>query len=127
MTLKMYEITELPSFFEKVKSQKLPFKTSYKLALFAQEIEKHTAFYQEQFRELLFTYGKKDEDGNLVPTADGQGIVLIEETMEEAQTKLVELRELDVELPDIKFSVEEFEKMELTPTELIVFMPFIEG
>lgn len=123
----MYQLTDFPSFFEKVKSQKLPFKTSYRLTLLTQEVQKHIDFYQEKFRETLFEYGKKDEEGNLVPTADGQGILLIEETMNEAYQKLAELRELDVELPDVKFSPDDFDKVELSPEEMLVIMPFIEG
>ena len=127
MTLKMYQLNDFPSFFEKVKSQKLPFKTSYRLTLLSQEIEKHINYYQEQFRSLLMEYGKKDEEGNLMPTADGQGVLLVEETMNEAYQKLAELRDLDVELPDTKFSVDDFDKIELSPEEMIVIMPFIEA
>lgn len=127
MTLKMYAITDFPSFFTKVKSQKLPFKTSYKLTLLAQEIEKHIDFYQESFRNLLMEYSKKDEQGNPIPTEDGQGVLLVEETMNEAYTKLAELRELDVELPDTKFSVDDFGDIELSPEEMVVIMPFIEA
>ena len=127
MKLKMYEITEFSTFFTKVKTQSLPFKTSYRLTLLSQEIDKHVSFYQENFREVLRKYGKKDENGNLVPTEDGQGIKLIEETMQEAYAKLTELRELEVELPDVKFSIEEFEKVELSPSEMLVIMPFIEA
>jgi hypothetical protein len=47
MTVKMYEILDFPTFFTKVKSQKLPFKISYRLTLLAQEIEKHLNYYQE--------------------------------------------------------------------------------
>ena len=108
-----------------MKSQKLPFKTSYKLTLLAQEIEKHINYYQEQFRDLLQEYGMKDEQGNLVPTEDGQGVKLIQETMNEAYTKLAELRELDVELPDAKFSPDDFDGVELSPEEMLVIMPFI--
>jgi hypothetical protein len=125
MTLKMYQILDFPSFFAKVKSSKLPFKTSYKLTLLAQEVEKHTTFYQEKFRETLMEYGRKDEQGNLVPTDDGQGIRLIEETMDEAYTKLTELRNLDVEIPTAKFSPDDFDGIELSPEEMVVIMPFI--
>lgn len=125
MTLKMYQILDFPSFFTKVKSLKLPFKTSYKLTLLAQEIEKHTAFYQEKFRETLMEYGKKDEQGNLIPTDDGQGIRLVEETMDEAYVRLTELRDLEVELPNTTFSVEDFENVEMSPQEMLVIMPFI--
>ena len=125
MTLKMYQITDFPVFFEKVKNQKMSFKTSYRLTLLAQEIQKHIDFYQEQFRNIIMEYSKKDENGNPLPTEDGQGVLLKEETMDEAYTKLGELRELDVELPDAKFSPEDFGDVELSPTEMIIVMPFI--
>ena len=125
MQLKMYEIIDFPTFFEKVRTQKLSFKTSYRLTLLAQEIEKHINYYQEQFRNLLTEYGKKDEKGNLVPTQDGQGVLLAEQTMTEAYEKLVELRTLEVELPDTTFLVEDFENVEMSPQEMLVIMPFI--
>lgn len=126
MTLKMYQLTGFPDFYNKIKSQKLPFKTSYRLALLAQETEKHVSFYQENFRNLLLEYSKKDENGNPMPTSDGQGVLLKEETMEEAYTKLNELRDLDAELPDTKFSPDDFGGIELSPEEMMVIMPFIE-
>ena len=126
MTLKMSKITDFASFFTKVKSQKLPFKTSYRITLLAQEIEKHINYYQEQFRSLLQEYGKKDENGNLRPTEDGSGVLLEEATMSEAYTKLNELHELDVELPDVKFTLDDFGNIELSPEEMYIIFPFIE-
>lgn len=125
MNLKMYQILEFPIFFTKVKTQKLPFKTSYRLTLLSQEIEKHIAYYQEQFRDLLNEYGQKDNNGNLVPTQDGQGIRLVEDKIEEAYKKINELRTLDVELPNYTFSTDDFDKIELSPEEMIVIIPFI--
>lgn len=126
MTLKMYQLTDFPSLFGKMKSQKLPFKTSYRLTILANEIQKHLDFYQENFRNLLMEYSKKDENGNPVPTSDGQGVLLVEETMNEAYAKLGELRDLDVDLPDYKFSPDMFGDIELTPVEMNVILPFIE-
>ena len=125
MTLKMYQITDFPTFFEKVKNQKMSFKTSYRLTLLATEIQKHIDFYQEKLRDLLLEYSKKDENGNPVPTEDGQGVLLKEEAMDEAYAKLGELRELDVELSDAKFSPEDFGDVELSPVEMTIVMPFI--
>lgn len=126
MTLKMYQLIDFPTFYEKVKNQKMPFKTSYRLTLLATEIEKHINYYQEQFRSLLMEYSKKDENGMPLPTDDGQGVLLVEKTMNEAYSKLNELRELDVELPDTKFSPDDFDKLELSPVEMNVIFPFIE-
>lgn len=127
MTLKMHQLTDLTSIFDKLKSLKLPFKTSYRITLLMQDVERHINFYQESFRNLLQEYGQKDEEGNLVPTADGQGVLLAEETMQEAYQKLAELRELDVELPDCKFDLDAFAEIEISPQEMIVLMPFIEA
>ena len=127
MTLKMYQLNDFPSFYTKVKSQKLPFKISYKIALLSQEVQKHIDFYQESFRNLLQEYGKKDENGNVMPTDDGQGVLLKEDTMNEAYAKLAELRDLDVELPDTKFSPDDFDSIEMSPEEMIIIMPFIEA
>lgn len=126
MTLKMYQLIDFPIFFEKVKSQKLPFKTSYRLTLLTQEIQKHIDFYQEKFRELITEYSRKDENGNPFPNEDGTGIMLEEATMNEAYAKLNELRELEVELPNTKFSPEDFGMIELTPMEMNIILPFIE-
>lgn len=126
MQLKMYQIIDFPVFFSKVKSQKLSFKTSYRLAILAQEIEKHVNFYHEKFQELVNNYSAKNENGNPIPTDDGQGVILKEETMTEAYERLSELRDLDIELPDTKFAPEDFESIELSPVEMNVILPFIE-
>lgn len=125
MTCKMYQIIDFPSFFEKVKDQSLSFKTSYKLTLLIGEIEKHINFYQENFRNLLFEYGKKDENGELIRTEDGQGIRLIDDKIPEFNNKFLELRNLDVELSDTTFSIEEFANVEMTPVEAYTIKPFI--
>ena len=127
MILKMYQLTDLTGIFDKIKSYKLPFKTSYHITLLMQEVEKHVNFYQESFRNLLIEYGKKDEEGNLMPSEDGQGVLLAEETIQEAYQKLAELRELDVELPDTKFGLDAFENIEISPQEMILLMPFVEA
>jgi hypothetical protein len=46
--------------------------------------------------------------------------------MDEAYSKLNELRDLDVEMSDVKFSPDDFGNIELTPEEMVVIFPFIE-
>lgn len=126
MTLKMYQIIEFPEFFEKIKTEKLPFKISYKFTLLAQEIEKHMTFYYEKLREIVMQYGEKNEEGELVPTDDGEGIKLIADTINEANARVAELRNLEVELPDIKFNIEMLEDLKLSLLEMNVLLPFVE-
>ena len=124
--MKLYQVIDFPTVFAKIKNQKLPFKTSYQLTMLAREIEKHHAYYQEQFQSLLLEYSVKDENGNPKFTEDGQGILLVEETTDEAYSKLEELRGLDIELPEFKFSIDSFGDIELSPEEMAVLIPFIQ-
>lgn len=125
MTLKLTQITSLPSLIQKIKTLPLPIKTSYKFALLGLDVEKHVNFYQEKFREILTEYGQKDEEGNFVPTEDGRGVVLIPEKRDEAYAKVAELEDLEVELKDVSFKLDDFGTLELTPEEVAQLLPFI--
>jgi hypothetical protein len=57
-------------------------------------------------------------------TDDGQGVRLVGETMNEAYEKMAELRQLDVELPDIKLDIDQFNNVEMSSEEMVTFMPF---
>ena len=125
MQIKIHQILDFSNFYALVKNQKISFKTSYRLAMLAAEVEKQHNFYTEQFRMLLNQYGQKDENGNLVSADDGQSIQLVPETMEECYAKINELRDLDITLPDYYFSLDDFDGIELTPIEVNAIIPFI--
>lgn len=127
MIFKMYQILNFPTFFDKIKNEKLPFKTSYKLALLTNEMEKHISFYQEKFQELIQEYSQKDENGNPKYSENGMNILLIHETEEEAYERINELRDIEVELPNITFTPEEFDKLELTVFEMTIILPFMQN
>jgi hypothetical protein len=110
----------------KLSTTKLPFKTAYKLSKLSKAIEDEVAFYREKMQELINEYGQKDEDGDLVFIDNGQGIALKPETQAECYAKIAELEALDIELPDIKFSVDEFADTTLSLEELQPILPFIE-
>jgi hypothetical protein len=125
MNLPIYQILAFPQFFEKVKEQKVSFKTSYKLTILAKEVETHYNFYTEQFSKIVMEYSQKDENGNPIPTEDGQGVKLMEGTTTECYAKFNELRELNIELSNITFSIDEFANLELSPMEVNAIIPFI--
>ena len=124
--MKISNLTNFTTFFNVVRTPKLPFKTAYKLSKLAKAIEDEVAFYREKMNELINEYGQKDGDGNLVFIDNGQGIALKPETQAECHQKIAELENLDIELPDIKFSVEEFADTSLSLEELQPILPFIE-
>lgn len=127
MKHKMYQVAELAPILSKLKEAKLPFKISYKVALLVLEAEKSLNYYNAQLRNMLDCYGEHDENGGLVSTKDGGGILLRPEFKEEAYQKLEELGDLDVDLPDYKFDLDAFGDIEISPQEMLVLMPFIEA
>ena len=124
--MKISQVTNFATFFNVVRTPKLSFKTAYKLSKLAKAIEDEVAFYREKMNELINEYGQKDEDGNLVFIDNGRSIALKPETQAECHQKIAELENLDIELPDIKFSVEEFADTTLSLEELQPILPFIE-
>ena len=125
MNVKITDLLNFPIFFSKVKTQKLSFKTAYRLTLLAKEVEKHISFYKDTFGSLVMEYGKKDEQGNLIPTEDGGSVLIQEGKIVELQQKIYELDNLVAELPDTYFALDDFEGIELSPEEMVSIIPFI--
>lgn len=125
MTVKMGEIINFNQFYEEIKTKKLPLKVLYKLSNLAKIIDEKTAFYREKFQEILKEYGEFDEDGNLVPTEDGNGIKVRPGTEQECIIKINELQMLEVDMPEIKFDIEDFGDIELTIEVFSLITPFL--
>ena len=123
--MKMYEVLDLQTLYTSIKNVKLPLKTTYKFTRLMKRAEEEIAFYQEKFREIVEEYGVK-EDGQYKLTADGQSVVIIPGKEAECNSRLNELRNLEIEINDIKFSIEELEGIEVSVTELSCLMSLIE-
>lgn len=125
MQLKMQDILSFVTFYETVKNQKLTMKTAYKLAQLARAVESESTFYRETLSKIIDQYGQKNEQGELIPTEDGTGVKLITGKEEECYKAVFELQNVDIDLPDIQFDIEEFANIELTVTEMGAILPFL--
>lgn len=125
MKLQIQSILNFSQFFPHTTQTKLPIKTAYKISRLATAIEQEVSFYQTKFREIVEEYCLRDENGNFVPTADGQGFKIVEGKEAECNQAMFELHTLEVELPDITFDIDEFDGLELTISDLNGIMPFI--
>lgn len=124
MQIKMQNILNFSSFYNTVRSQKLSIKIAYKLAQLAKAIDTELQFYQEKLREIILEHGELDEHGNPIPTEDGMGIKVRPEAEKECFAAIYELQDIDVELPDIQFSIDDFD-VNLSVDEIQVLLPFI--
>ena len=124
--MKMYEILDLQALYASIATIKLPLKTTYKFARLMKRAEEEIAFYQEKFHEIVEEYGVKEENGEYKLTPDGQSVVIIPGKEAECNAKLIELRNLEVQIDNIKFSIEELEGIDVSISELACLMSLIE-
>jgi hypothetical protein len=121
----MYEILELQNLYSSIANIKLPLKTTYKFTRLMKRAEEELAFYQEKFREIVEEFGVK-ENGEYKLTPDGQSVAIIPGKETECNSKLTELRNLDVPIEGITFTIEELEKIDVSISELSCLMSLIE-
>ena len=105
----------------------LPLKGAYKLNKIKKAIEKENEFYIEKFQEIVDTYAKKDDDGNLVYSEDGSQIMIKDGMVEECNKALADLQELEIEIENYNLTLDDLgENLECTTEELEALMPFME-
>lgn len=123
MEISMQEVLELQPIYEIVKTKILPMKTSYKLAQLFKVIEEKFGFYQNQINLIITEYGEKDENGQYIQS-DNDTIKIKSDKLMECQEKINELVNLKIEVPNISFTFEELELLELTVEQFMYLMKF---
>lgn len=123
--MKMYELLELPKLYESIKDTKMSLKTTYKFAKLIKRAEDELTWYQAEFQKIIRDYGVQ-ENGQYKLTSDGQSIAIIPGKEMECNSKITELRNFDVIIDNIKFSIEELEGIDLSISELTCLLSLIE-
>ena len=105
---------------------KLPLKVAYKLNKLKKAVETEGEFYSNKFQEIVDTYAKKDENGQIVFSEDGNQIMIQDGKIDECNQALNDLQELTVEIDNYNLTIEDFgEDVECTPEDLEALMPFL--
>lgn len=105
---------------------KLPLKVAYKLNKLKKAVEAEGEFYSNKFQEIVDTYAKKDENGDIVFSEDGNQIMIEDGKVEECNQALADLQELTVEIDNCNLTIEDFgDDVECTPEDLEALMPFL--
>lgn len=108
----------------RIKTKKFSIETQYKFIKLAKIMEEELAIVNEQKYLLLDNYAEKDEKGMFIMLDDG-GVKIKEEYLEECSKKINELNSRQITIPDISFSLDELEPLELTLEELFILEPLI--
>ena len=104
----------------------LPLKVAYKLNKIRKAVEKESEFYADKFQEIVHTYAKIDENGEIVFSEDGSQILIKDGMVEECNKALTELQGLEVQIENYNLSIDDFgEDLQCTPDQLNALMPFM--
>lgn len=122
--MKLYQIIALQDFFKVIGDQKLPIKTTYKLSKLARKVEEETSFYFSELNKILEEYAQK-KDGQYIFLGDGSSIAIIKGKEEECSNRMSELQNLEIQIPDIYFTIEEIEKLDITLSQFDLIFPLI--
>lgn len=126
ITVTMRQIIDFRSsedFFTRVH---LPLKGAYKINKIRKAVEKEGDFYSVKFQEIINTYAKKDENGELIFSEDGEQIIIQDDKIEECNQALVELQNLEVQIDNYNLAIDDLgEDLKCTPDELDALMPFL--
>ena len=105
---------------------KLPLKVAYKLNKLKKAVEVEGEFYSNKFQEIVDTYAKKDDNGQIVFSDDGNQIMIQDGKVEECNQALEDLQTLTVEIDNCNLTIDDFgEDIECTPEDLEALMPFL--
>ena len=102
--MKLFEVLELQNFYALIKDAKLPIRTTYKLTRLMRQVEQETQFYQTEFAKIVEEYALK-ENGQYVYSDDMASIKIVAGKEEECGNKILELKNLDVDLSNFSFQL----------------------
>ena len=122
--MKITQIINAKRAFSNYLDAKMPPAVAYKIMKLVRSAETEEAFYQKEIQKIIEQYGMRNDDGSFVKTKDG-GIHLIKETLDECNEKLRDLEDLDVDAPEIKFSLDELSCISMTVREMSAISEFI--
>lgn len=123
--MKIYEILDFSKVYNSIKDEKMSIKTAYKLNKLIKKIEEENNFYNIKFHEIIEQYAEKNDQGEY-QYIDENSIKIKEGKEQECYKKVSELQNLEIETPNITFSIEELGDINLTIDTVNMLMPFIE-
>ena len=118
------KILAMEEAIKNLKSKNLPIKTAYRLLKLTELVSNEAENYRNLFRQILDEYAEKKEDGSYVLSEDGTNVIIQKEHIQDANQKVSELNQLEVDVP-YTFDLREFENLEISLEDLAPLMDII--
>lgn len=111
--------------FNQVTQTKISSKLAYKIMKLCKSAAEDEEFYNSKRNEIIETYALRDENGQIVVSDDGM-ISIMPDKLEEASAALQELNSIEVEMPNVKFTLAELDELKLSVADMFALDAFIE-
>ena len=122
--MRIQKILAMEEAIKNLKSKNLPIKTAYRFLKLAEFVATESDNYRNLFRQILDEYAEKNEDGSFVFSEDGTNVILKKDHIKEANEKVSELNQLEVDVP-YTFDLREFKNLEISLKDLAPLMDII--
>ena len=118
-------VIELREVIGEYADSNINFSTAYKFMKIIEITEKDYQFYIEKTKEIINTFGKKDENGELMIESNG-AVRIQEENIPAAQEKMDEMAKIEIDIPEKYFvKLEDLEELKISCRKMRAFMPII--
>lgn len=125
MKLTIKDLILFYGLYDQIKDRAPSIKTAYKMNKIYQRAAQEQIFIQEQQDKIAEKCAQRDEKGNIILSDDKTDIMIEPSKMDECKKALRELAEIEVELPDYGFTLDELEPLKLSINDLQPLMNFI--
>lgn len=123
--MKLVDAYNVESLYSKMSSRTdLSVVSTYKLLKIFNQLKPDADFYREKLVTILNDYAERDDTGKAIVTENGQKIQIQPDKLEECEQKLQELAEIEIQEPEITFTLNEIPEG-LSVQEFNLLMPFI--
>lgn len=121
--MKMVQIVAVRKTIDELRQTKFCPQTAYKLMKLSKSVDAEKTFYEEKIKEIVDEYGKKDANGNFIKS--DAGIKIDEARIDDCNKAVSELNDVEVQKPDITFTIEELSPALLSLDDMMVISEFI--
>ena len=111
--------------FAQVAQTKISSKLAYKIMKLCKSIAVEEEFYNTKRNEIIQAYAIKDENGQIVVSDTGMASI-VPDKINEANIAMQELNNIEVEAPNVKFTLAELDELKLSVADMFVLDSFIE-
>ena len=122
--MKLQKIIKAKQVIMEHATEKVAPALGYKLLKLCKAIETEEEFFNKKMADIIETYCKKNEDGSYVENQKG-GLEIKDGKIDECNEAIKELNAVEVDIPDITFTIEELSELKLSVTDLMWIDDFI--